>query len=201
MNTTPHPSRHRLTTPNGPAVAALLLLAACDPGGAPTALAPVLGISLQGSGPVVLNTQLAGIIDPDIEPSPGYGHLQVVLTELEDGTYQVDWKGTLFNPGGETFSLGVLGISSEPPERVVLFSSQESCDVYELSSAGIIDPEILPAEVGLAAIIDPQILEARVMSDERPAGALAGVFGPATAETSLTLDRSGDGGSRVRCGL
>jgi hypothetical protein len=185
-----------------------------DPAPAP----PALSTSPQVH---VLNTQLRGVAPPDdgVTASAAYGHVQVKLTDNGDGTFAVQWKGRIFNPGGESFASGWVGIIDPdiqpPPDgedggvilpatRLLTFfrlggGDAVSCGVIDFDSQGIINPEILPAELAQTWIINPDIHEARFLTLERLEGAVAGTFGPNTPEEPVTTS-PGDG-QRVRCAV
>jgi len=168
----------------------------------------------------VLNTQLRGIINPDIEPSSAYGHVQIRLRDNGDETFTVEWQGRIFNPSGESFSAGIVGIIDpdiEPPPPgagdgdggilvgtpVLTFfrlgaGDFVSCGVIDFDSQGIIDPEILPAEFALNMIINPEIHEARFLTVEHAAGAISGAFGAGTPEETVGGTETGP---RVRCAI
>ena len=167
----------------------------------------------------VLNTQLRGIINPDIEPSAAYGHVQIKLRDNGDETYSVEWSGRIFNPAGESFTAGLVGIIDpdiEPPPPGTgdedppiidasfltffrLGTDAVSCGVIDFDSSGIIDPEILPAEIALNMIINPEIHEARLLSVEHSTGAVAGTFGAGTPEAPVATSSSSL--NRVRCAI
>jgi hypothetical protein len=71
--------------------------------------------------------------------------------------------------------------------------------VIDFDSQGIINPDILPAELAQTWIINPDIHEARFLTLDRLDGALAGTFGPNTPESTVATS-PGDG-QRVRCVL
>lgn len=186
------------------------VLAACAPDSGPgTPFEPSLSAELTTSPRVyVLNTQLRGIIDPDIAPSAAYGHLQVKLTDNGDDTFSVEWKGRIFNPGGEAFASGVVGIIVPLPQPPFLtlfrFASSDavSCGVIDFDSDGIIDPEILPAAIANSWITNPDIHEARFSTVDRPDGAIVGNFGVADPTTVLGFNPQPDPPrERARCAI
>jgi len=203
-------------------VAAAAFAAGCDaPGPVAPPANPAPATDVSPSPQVhVLNTQLRGIINPDIEPSAAYGHVQIKLRDNGDDTFTVEWSGRIFNPGGEAFAAGLVGIIDPdiepPPEEggdgdgdivittpVLTFfrlgaGDLVSCGIIDFDSSGIIDPEILPAEVALNMIINPEIHEARFITSERMEGAIAGRFGAASAEEPVTGSTTGP---RVRCAV
>jgi hypothetical protein len=142
----------------------------------------------------VLNAQIRGIVDPEIEPSAAYGHVQFKLTDNGDATFAVEWKGRIFNPAGEAFVSGVVGIiypdilpppggevPLPSPPFLTLFrfaaSDAVSCGVVDVDSDGIINPDVVPAAIAESWIINPEIHEIRLASVERPDGSIAGTFG------------------------
>ena len=121
----------------------------------------------------VLNTQLRGITNPEIEPTGAWGHVQIKLT-ADNGGYLVEWRGRIFNPDGETFAQADIfygGPDATPvPGAGPLFSlfrnASQSCDILSFSSQGITDEEHLPADIGDAMIVDPDHYLVRVMSTD-----------------------------------
>ena len=94
---------HRATT----ILLAGLALGACAAPTEPT-LAPSRTVIDTGVRTYTLHTQLRGIIDPDITPTPAWGHLHLALTSAGPSGYLAEWRGRLFNPDGETFSGGFI---------------------------------------------------------------------------------------------
>jgi hypothetical protein len=163
---------------------------------------------------------MRGLVSENGEASSAYGHVQVKLTDSADGTFAVEWKGRIFNPGGESFAAGWVGIINpdiEPPPPgeddggVILpatplltffrFGSGDavSCGVIDFDSQGITDEEHMPADLAQTWIINPEIHEARFLTLERLDGAIAGTFGPNTPEEPMST--SAAGGQRVRCAV
>lgn len=141
-------------------------------------------------GVYVLNTQLRGIINPDIEPSPtAWGHVQVKLTDNGDDTFGIQWKGRLFNPNEETFS-GAFIIEPDinpgpfpndgPPvgagELVFTFfrGSIAACEVLVFESQGGAG-DLLPSDVAMNMILNPDIHEVLLFSTE--GSVVSGRFG------------------------
>jgi hypothetical protein len=129
-------------------------------------------------GVYVLNTQLRGIIDPDIQPTPAWGHVQIKLTDDGEAGYRIEWKGKLFNPESEVFSsafiinpdiIGGPG-DGEPTGSGFVFTlfrgASESCGILLFDSQGITDAEHIPVEAALNMIIDPEIHEVVLVSTE-----------------------------------
>lgn len=129
----------------------------------------------------VLNTQLRGIINPDIEPSTATGHIQLKLRENEDGSFGVEWQGRIFNRGGERFFRATVGMAGGEVDPILtlfrLGGDGIACDVIDLDAQGEEDVASLPADIALALILNPEIYEARIESLERPDGAIVGFFG------------------------
>lgn len=196
-----------------------MIAAGCD-GPWDRATAPELPAADVSPSPQVhvLNTQLRGIINPDIAPSPAYGHVHIKLTDNGDDTYSVGWSGRIFNPAGETFTSGIVGIidpdiepppaggEEDPPILVAtpvltffrLGTDGVSCGVIDFDSQGIIDPQILPAEVALRVIINPEIHVASFVTTQHATGAIAGSFGAGSPEQPVGESAAG---ARVRCAI
>lgn len=160
----------RMFTP----LAIAVLAFGCDTPSEGPAAPDGLGPAMNASPAVhVLNTQLRGIINPDIEITGAWGHVQIKLT-AENGGYLVEWRGKIFNPDGETFAHADIfygGPDATPVPGVgPLFSlfrnASQSCDILSFGSQGIINPAILPADVGDAMIINPEQYVVRVMSTD-----------------------------------
>ena len=152
-----------------------LLLACADE--LPTATHEFVADAVPAPRVFAFNTQLRGIINPDIEPSPARGHFQVRLTANEDGTFSVSWQGRIFNAAAERFVRGTVGMVGGGVDPIVtlfrLGGDGIGCDVIDLAA----EDQILPADVGRAFILNPEIHEARFESLERPDGAVVGSFG------------------------
>ncbi len=162
----------------------------------------------------VLNTQLRGIIDPDITPTPAWGHVQLKLTDDDEEGYRVEWKGKIFNPKNEVFTSAVIinpdiiptsaHGDGDPPiviGRVVyrLFNtSTQSCGILLLDSQGITDEEHMPADIAQAMIINPEIHQLIVVSSS--GGVMAGRFGLPDPQTALGFNPQPDPPGRIsRC--
>lgn len=151
----------------------------------------------------VLNAQLRGIINPDIEPSEAWGHVQLKLTENADGTFAARWRGRIFNPSAEVFIRGTAGIIDPDIDPILTFfrlgTDGVSCDIIDFDSQGITDEEHIPAEFALAMIINPDLHEARIEGD----GVVAGTFGLVDPATLVGFNPQPDPptGRQVRCGV
>ena len=198
-----------------------VVLASCglpDAAGTPTDLDMSADVS-PSPRVFVLNTQLRGIINPDITPSAAYGHLQVKLTDNGDDTFSVEWKGRIFNPAAESFITGVvslIGVNDEVPPGgetpftlapvLTMFrfisSDAVSCGIIDFDSDGIINPDVIPAAIAENWIINPEIHEARFSTLEHEEGAVLGTFGIADPTTVLGFNPQPDPPqTRARCAL
>lgn len=161
---------------------------------------------------VVFNTQLRGIIDPDIQPTGAWGHVQLKLTEAGDGTWVAEWKGRLYNPDGHQFTAGFVidldadggGDPGDPSDGggIILDSAildlftdaSASCGIIDFESQAITDEEHMPADVAQRMIIDPEIFGVVLVSTDGPI--VFGRFGPGDPEP---VSGDGLGGRPVRC--
>jgi hypothetical protein len=159
---------------------------------------------------LVLNTQLRGIIDPEIMPTDAWGHLQVKLTEADDGTWVPEWNGRLYNPESQEFITGLVveldgeGGDSVPFEggeilvgSVVLDlfrGASASCGIIDFESQAITDEEHMPADTAQRMMIDPDLFGVLLLSTDGPI--VFGRFGPGDPEP---VSGSGLTGKPVRC--
>lgn len=136
----------------------------------------------------LLNTQLRGIIDPAIQPTPAWGHIQIKLTEDGENGFLIEWKGKLFNPANEVFSSAYIinpaiiiiePGDGEPTVSGSLFTlfrgSDQSCGILLFGSQGITDEEHIPFEQGMDMITNPGIHEVLLVSEDGTA--VSGRFG------------------------
>lgn len=154
----------------------------------------------------VLNTQLRGIINPDIEPSPAWGHIQIKLTDDGADGYRVEWKGRIFNPDAETLISGGIVYGGPDatliPGTPIVFSlfrdSSESCDILNFDSQAITDEEHMPADIAQAMMLDPDLFAVVVFSPEGPR--VAGLLGmPDPTEVIAFNPQPDPPGKIVRC--
>jgi hypothetical protein len=160
-----------------------------------------------------LNTQLRGIINPDILPTGAWGHLQIKLTEAADGTWVPEWKGRLYNPDGHQFVSGLIvmleegdsggsGTIGDGGEIVVVGSivldlfrgASASCGIIDLETPELSADDHLPADIGARMIIDPEIHEVLLLSTD--GSLVAGQFGAGAPESTTG---GGLTGPPVRC--
>lgn len=184
--------------------------------GAPSEAPDEPSLSVSGATlAAVLNTQLRGIVDPEIEPSQAYGHVQLKLFDLGDGTFQVEWSGKIFNPARETFTAGYVGImdpdiepepGSEDPPIVLtaLFTFfhdlQIDCSTIVFDSDALATPQLLSSDIANAMITDEEHHEVDLLSEAHPFGSIRGVFGASTPENPIG-DGTDPAGKPVRCEL
>lgn len=111
----------------------------------------------------VLNFQLRAvedpciIDDPNIMPSSAFGHLQLKVTALGDGSVRVAYKGTIFNPAGEIFT-GFRVQRGSGPRAPGMFVTIREVD----GRAPRIDPEdatIINAELAAALYGTPDTVD------------------------------------------
>lgn len=114
----------------------------------------------------VLNTQLRGIIAPDIEPAAAWGHAQVKLTYLGEEGYRVEWRARLFNPDQDIFDRAVVyHVEDQPeepadlPDPVVSFhhgETEEGCDILDFATDVVAHADPLPASIAETLINYPE---------------------------------------------
>jgi hypothetical protein len=160
------------------------LLACADPA-APEAFepdGPRMIKEVEGR-PQLLNFQLRAVEDPNIIDDPNlsqaYGHLQLKLTVLADGSVRVAFKGQIQNPGGERFTGFTLATAAGGRgSELVSIGEVEGRTGRHI----LIDPEDATISAEVAArlygtpdtIEDPNILVATFYTDRHPAGAIQG---------------------------
>jgi hypothetical protein len=146
----------------------------------------------------VLNTQLRGIINPDIAPSPAWGHVQVKLSYDGAAGYRVEWKGRLFNPDNETYAAVTLfygGPDALPvPGIAPIFTffdgTSQSCGILSFGSQAITDEEHLPADVAQSVLLNPNLFGVVVESPDGPR--VAGKFSLASPGTLVGFNPQPD---------
>jgi len=133
---------------------------------------------VEGKKLFVFNTQLRAI-DPEdatTDLSAARGHLQLKLRNTGDGSYAVEWKGSIFNPGGESFiGAGIYSIGEVDGRPIVRLLG--SLDVICDGSVRVEGSALLPAVQAEAIVEDPNIFEVRFSTSGRPGGAIGGTLG------------------------
>ncbi len=179
---------------------------------------PLVGAAEASPRVYVLNTQLRGIIDPEIEPSPAWGHVRIKLTDDGAEGYAVKWSGKLFNPERSTFNSGFIIDPDIMPdgdevdgledhdiviggELVFTFfrDSGSSCDILSFDSQGITDEEHIPADVAQRMIAGPDLFRAVLLATD---GSLVlGTFSHVDPTTILGFNPQPDPpqGKQTRC--
>jgi len=131
----------------------------------------------------VLNFQLRAVEDPNIIDDPNlsqaFGHLQLKLTRLGDGSVRIAFKGQIQNPGGERFTGFTLASSAGGRgSQLVAIGEVDGRADRHIS----IDPEdaTLPPEIAARlygtpdTVDDPKLLVVTFYTDRHPAGAIRG---------------------------
>ena len=161
-----------------------VMLACADPAspGAVDVDGPRLLKEVEGR-PQVLNFTLRAIEDPnnidDRNISQAYGHLQLKLTVLADGSVRVAIKGEVNNPAGETFTRFTIGTSADGRgSELIAFGEVDGRTARHI----VIDPEDATLSAEVAARLfgtpdtsdDPNLFVVTFFTVAHPAGAIGG---------------------------
>jgi hypothetical protein len=136
----------------------------------------------------IFNAQLRSVEDPNIIDDPNlvddpnllpYGNFQIRVTPLADGSVLVAWKGTIFNPGGLTFTSWSLNdLDNGRPGLFVALGEVDGISDTRIDpeDATIISAELAAALFGTPDTIDDPNIRIVFHTVEQPLGALAGTF-------------------------
>ncbi|MDP9206115.1 MAG: hypothetical protein M3P12_11810 [Gemmatimonadota bacterium] len=140
-------------------------------------------IAIISNRTIKLNTQLRAVGDGSVTPLPRvWGHIQLTITDGGEVGFVVNWKGIVFNPEGEVFIGGELGLQ-EPPEPdtpptfsavLTLFEgARASCD--RISLTNMRDPIVISAELAADLVNNPENYAVRLYTADGTI--LQGTFG------------------------
>ncbi len=124
----------------------------------------------------MLNTQLRPVDGEN--PSQARGHLQLKLRQVSGGTpddsYEVAWKGKIFNPAGEAFTSGGIYVPPDPVRPVLMLfeGARDNSRRINLRGRGR-----LTAAQAEALIATPEDFAAVFATVALPGGTIAGDFG------------------------
>lgn len=192
-------------------VVAGLAFGCAEPTSRPLVFEPDFDVTETSLRVYVLNTQLRGIIHPEITPSPAWGHVQVKLTDRGDGTFGVAWKGKLFNPNREIFAGafiidqdhiggGTVGDGGTITSGLVFKffeRASASCGIVNFNSQAITDEEHMPADIAMNMIANPELFQVLMTTGAGPR--VVGTFGVMDPTTVLGWNPQPDPPGRLRC--